>query len=92
LTLDRLAHGAQDPNVSSEPIDWVAERGGFRAGVERRADGLFQVHLERWMRGAVPEEPADWADVISRTVLSDNALDARELALEELGAVAPHKD
>jgi len=70
-------------------IEWLAERGRFRAGIEARSDGLFQVHLERWLSGAIPEEPADWAAVKIRVVLCDNRLSAQALAEEELQAVAP---
>jgi hypothetical protein len=77
--------------MSDSAIEWIAERGGFRAGVEQRADGLFQVHLERWVPGGVPEEPAQWSRVRARAVLSDDIRSARALAIEELDAVAPAK-
>jgi hypothetical protein len=70
-------------------IEWVAERGGFRAGIQARSDGLFQVHLERWLAGAIPEEPPDWLPVKLRVVLSDNQRSAQALAEEELEAVVP---
>ena len=78
--------------MSSEIIGWIAERGGYRAGVEARSDGLFQVHLERWVPGGVPEEPADWSRETSRTILSDNASSARQLALEALCVDPPPQD
>lgn len=70
-------------------IEWVAERGGFRVGIEARSDGLFQVHLERWLSGAIPEEPTDWAPVKLRVILSDNLRTTQALAEEELAAVFP---
>jgi hypothetical protein len=63
--------------VTLAPIERIGERGGFRAAVERRSDGLYQVHLERWMRGAILEEPPHWSSVIARTVLA-NTLPMRE--------------
>jgi len=78
--------------VSAETIEWIAERGGYRAGVEARSDGLFQVHLKRWVPGGVPEEPADSSRETSRTILSDNASTARVLALEALCAGPPSQD
>ncbi|HET7539978.1 MAG TPA: hypothetical protein VFK05_08900 [Polyangiaceae bacterium] len=78
--------------MSHSSIDWFAERGGYRAGVEARSDGLFQVHLERWVPGAIPEEPALWSGVKTRAVFSDSAQNARALAIEELNAVAPVED
>ena len=77
--------------MSSGTPEWIAERGGFRVGVEQRADGLFQVHLERWIRGAVLEEPSYWSRVSSRAVLSDSASSARALASEELNAAVPEQ-
>lgn len=70
-------------------IEWLAERGGFRVGIEPRSDGLFQVHLERWLAGAIPEEPADWSTVKLRAILAESSSSAQALAEEELRAVAP---
>jgi len=74
---------------TEEAIDWLAEGGGFRVGVERRLDGRFQVHLERWVPGGVPEEPSYWSPVRSRTIIADSASSAHTLAIEELSSAVP---
>jgi hypothetical protein len=75
--------------MSASTIEWIAERNGFRAGIELRADGLFQVHLERWVPGVLEaEEPAHWSPVELRVILADNQPGARALAEEELRGVA----
>lgn len=37
-------------------VEWLERRDSYRVGIERRQDGLYEVHLERFVRGAIVEE------------------------------------
>ncbi len=59
--------------------------GKRRANIVRRADGLFQVEVER-LRPAAPEveEQAQWVPHGRATIMADTHDKARELAAAEL--------
>lgn len=69
-------------------VVWSSSR-EHRASIVRRADGLLQVVVERFMR-ADPEfeEPAGWEPVHGRVILTDTVERAREVAADELASCA----
>ena len=73
----------------SSTIEWLAERGGIRVGIEPRSDGLFQLHLEGWVPGDIAQAPGHWVATRTRTLMTDDPGSARALAEEELAAVFP---
>jgi hypothetical protein len=71
------------PNVVAE---FVSPDARWRATVRRRPDGMFQVHLEKWMDD--PQELV-WAEVPTATSFTDTLENARTLARELLIRHAP---
>ncbi len=67
--------------------EFLSTNGQFRAIIEIRTDGLFEISIYKWTEEIIPEysQPVDsfW-EAISTPSITDNLTNARKLALEEL--------